>query len=71
MKLLVLHLCFFTMTSLWAQNLMEERIWRLSPRKKAIFLEAGVFHKSSELTSSNIVGLRNSVVQVEGMREWL
>jgi hypothetical protein len=66
MKLSLLILCLFTVISAFAQNLMEERIWRVSSRKKSIFLDSGVFHKNSDVKSSNIVGLRNSAVSGRG-----
>lgn len=42
-----------------AQNLMEERIWKISPRKKSIFLDSGVFHHQSQ-TKGSITSVRNS-----------
>ncbi len=66
MKLSFLFLFLLTVISAFAQNLMEERIWRVSPRKKSIFLDSGVFHKNSDVKSSNIVGLRNSAVSGRG-----
>jgi hypothetical protein len=45
---------------------MEERIWKVSPRKKSIFLDSGVFHKNSNLKASNIIGIRNSMVNGRG-----
>ena len=49
-----------------AQSLMEERIWKVAPRKKSIFLDSGVFHVNSDLKASSIVGMRNSVVPGRG-----
>jgi hypothetical protein len=66
MKLGLLIFCLSTVISAFAQNLMEERIWRVSSRKKSIFLDSGVFHKNSDVKSSNIVGLRNSAVSGRG-----
>jgi hypothetical protein len=66
MKLGLLLLCLFSVTSVLAQNLMEERIWKVSPRKKSIFLDSGVFHMNSELKSSAITGVRNSSVDGRG-----
>jgi hypothetical protein len=43
-----------------AQNLMEERIWKISPRKKSIFLDSGVFHHQSEVNQATISGIRTS-----------
>lgn len=49
-----------------AQNLMEERIWKVSPRKKSIFLDAGVFHHPTELKGAAITGVRSSAVNGRG-----
>jgi hypothetical protein len=49
-----------------AQNLMEERIWKISPRKKSIFLDAGVFHHGSETRGASITGIRSSYVAGRG-----
>ncbi len=46
-------------TPVIAQNLMEERIWKVSPRKKSIFLDSGVFHHQSQVKSS-ITSVRGS-----------
>jgi hypothetical protein len=56
----------FVCHSVFAQGLMEERIWKISGRKKSIFLDSGVFHSSSTMTSSGITGIRNSVVAGRG-----
>lgn len=66
MKFGFLLLCLLTATSVLAQNLMEERIWKVSPRKKSIFLDAGVFHMNSDLKSASITGVRNSAVNGRG-----
>ena len=49
-----------------AQNLMEERIWKVSERKKSIFLDSGVFHYNSNLSSTSISGVRSSTVDGRG-----
>ena len=49
-----------------AQNLMEERIWKVSPRKKSIFLDSGVFHHNSTQATSSISGVRSSAVAGRG-----
>ncbi|MFP5386499.1 MAG: AMIN domain-containing protein [Bacteriovoracia bacterium] len=66
MKLSLFLLCLLTVTPILAQNLMEERIWKVAPRKKSIFLDSGVFHLNSEVKSSAIVGVRNSAVNGRG-----
>jgi hypothetical protein len=56
---------FVTMPVL-AQNLMEERIWKISPRKKSIFLDSGVFHHSSTAKAVGMTGVRSSYVKDRG-----
>ncbi|MBL7665539.1 MAG: hypothetical protein JNM93_10435 [Bacteriovoracaceae bacterium] len=58
-KLIFLCLCLFTST-VFAQDLMQERIWKLSPRKKSIYLDRGIFHLSSPQSAAQIVSVRNS-----------
>lgn len=48
-----------------AQNLNEERIWKLIPRKKAIYLGHGVFHQNQG-ARSNVTGIRSSNVADRG-----
>lgn len=45
---------------------MEERIWKVAPRKKSIFLDSGVFHYNSNLKSASITAVRNSAVAGRG-----
>lgn len=66
MKLSVFWLCLLVVTSALAQNLMEERIWKVPSRKKAIYLDSGVFHYNSQLKSSGITSVRNSAVNGRG-----
>jgi hypothetical protein len=53
-------------TSAFPQNLMDERIWKVAPRKKSIFLDSGVFHLNSVTRSAVITALRNSAVDGRG-----
>lgn len=48
-----------------AQNLNEERIWKLVPRKKSIYLSHGIFHLNDGARTS-ITGLRSSFVRDRG-----
>lgn len=66
MKLSLIFVGLLTVTSVLAQNLMEERIWKVAPRKKSIFLDSGVFHMNSELKTAAITGVRNSAVNGRG-----
>ena len=49
----------------FAQNLNEERIWKLVSRKKAIYLSHGVFHQNDG-GRTTITGLRSSYVNGRG-----
>ncbi len=66
MKLAILLLSLISVTPLMAENLMEERIWKVAARKKSIFLDSGVFHLNSALKESSISAVRNSVVSGRG-----
>ncbi|MBY0516170.1 MAG: hypothetical protein K2P81_04640 [Bacteriovoracaceae bacterium] len=48
-----------------AQNLNDERIWKLASRKKAIYLSHGIFHLNQG-TKSSITGIRSSNVADRG-----
>lgn len=49
-----------------AQNLMDERIWKVSSRKKSIFLDSGVFHHNSSVVNAGITGVRSSGASTPG-----
>lgn len=49
-----------------AQNLMEERIWKVAPRKKSIFLDSGVFHHNSDFKNAGITSVRSSATPGQG-----
>jgi hypothetical protein len=66
MKFILILLSFLTAETVTAQSLMEERIWKVAPRKKSIFLDSGVFHVNSDIKASSIVGMRNSVFPGRG-----
>lgn len=56
----LLFITLFMSLPVLAQNLMEERIWKIAARKKSIFLDAGVFHHPAEVKNSAIAGIRSS-----------
>ncbi len=66
MKSFLILICLLTVTPILAQNLMEERIWKVAPRKKSIFLDSGVFHMNSDVKNASITGVRNSAVDGRG-----
>jgi hypothetical protein len=52
--------------AVFAQNLMEERIWKLSSRKKSIFLDSGVFHYNNGASNAQVTAIRSSAVGGRG-----
>jgi hypothetical protein len=62
----LLFLTLFMSLPVLAQNLMEERIWKVSPRKKSIFLDSGVFHHNSSLKGAGITSVRSSATPGQG-----
>jgi len=67
MKLFFLSIILLVAQSVLAQNLMEERIWKVSPRKKSIFLDSGVFHHNTPASAnSSISGVRSSSAAGQG-----
>jgi len=59
-------LSLFLTLPVMAQNLMEERIWKVAPRKKSIFLDSGVFHHNSALKNAIVKSVRSSSVPGRG-----
>lgn len=67
MKVLVILLSFLTVSlNLDAQDLLKERIWKISSRKRAIFLDKGVFHSPKNTIQQQLVNIRNSYVKARG-----
>ncbi len=66
MKIVIALVVILFSTQLYAQNLSKERIWKLSSRKKSIFLDKGIFHVKTGQGISNVVGVRNSYVKSRG-----
>lgn len=46
-----------------AQNLLKERIWKVSPRKKSIYFEKGVFHFPGHANPARLNAVRHSYTQ--------
>jgi len=49
-----------------AQNLLKERIWKISERKRSIFFDKGIFHSGANSKMQNLTGIRNSYVPSRG-----
>lgn len=57
---------FFLASSLFAQNLLNERIWKISSRKRSIFFETGVFHSDLKSPAQKLKSVRNSFIPARG-----
>lgn len=66
MKLIALSIIAMFSMEVFAQNLLQERIWKISSRKRSIFLNKGVFHSSKNPVHQNLTGVRSSYVKSRG-----
>lgn len=53
-------------TPSYAQDLLKERIWKISSRKRSIFLDKGVFHSDRNGSKQKLVSIRNSFTKDRG-----
>lgn len=65
MKLLILFL-FIQSFSVFAQDLTKQRIWKISSKKRAVFLDKGVFYTDINSGQQELKGIRNSYVPSRG-----
>lgn len=63
---LLLALNFVFAGQVLAANLLKERIWKISSRKRSIFLDKGVFHSEKNPVAQKLTGVRNSYVPARG-----
>ena len=63
--LVILTLCVIPIVAS-AQNLVEERIRRISDRKKSVFLNRGIFHNGGPSVPSSLKAVRHSYNQKLG-----
>lgn len=68
MKLLlgILAIQFVLLSSAFSESLLKERIWKISSRKRSIFLDKGVFRSGSNPVAQKLTGIRNSYVPARG-----
>ena len=68
MRLLWLALTFqfLVVANAFSEDLLKERIWKISSRKRSIFLDKGVFHSEANPTIQDLVGIRNSYIPARG-----
>lgn len=50
----------------FAQDLLQERIWKISSRKRSIFFDKGVFHSDANPVAQKLNGIRNSYIPARG-----
>ncbi|MCP4913890.1 MAG: hypothetical protein GY909_12325 [Oligoflexia bacterium] len=65
-KVFKLILVFLFSANLFAQNLLDERIRRIAPRKRSIFLERGIFHNGGPKRSSSLKAIRHNFSKSAG-----
>lgn len=61
MKKLVFILSIFISINVIAQNLLEEKIWKIGSHKRSIFQDKGVFHTGSEGMPGVLQTVRHSM----------
>jgi hypothetical protein len=66
MKVLVAIMSMLFIANVFAQNLNSQRIWKISSKKRSIFLDKGIFHSDSEVKNVQLSGVRNSYVTSRG-----
>lgn len=66
MKLIFFILVILSVNSFASQNLLKERIWKISDRKRSIFFDKGVFHSDLDPSNQMLQGVRNSFVKSRG-----
>ena len=63
---ILLAILILTPQFLMAQNLNEERIWKIVGRKKSVYLGSGIFHLNQGAAASTITNFRNSYNPSQG-----
>jgi hypothetical protein len=68
MKILLSFILFTLLVTpaAFAQNLLKERIWKISARKRSIFIDKGVFHSETNSMHQELKSIRNSYVTARG-----
>lgn len=59
----ILFLTFFNLlliSNVFSQNLLEEKIWKISDRKKSMYQERGVFHNGKDGAAGVLTSIRHS-----------
>lgn len=65
--IIIALLSIFSLSSFGVgQDLLQERIWKISSRKRSIFFDKGVFHSETNPISQILNGIRNSYIPARG-----
>lgn len=65
MKLIVIFMLLLSSVSI-AQDLTKQRIWKISSKKRAVFLDKGVFYTNKRTSQQQLKAIRNSYVPSRG-----
>jgi hypothetical protein len=66
MKSIVVAFTFLLTCQAFAQNLNAQRIWKISSKKRSIFLDKGVFHLDNMKGTNKLSSIRNSFFKSRG-----
>ena len=50
----------------FGQDLLQERIWKISSKKRSVFFDKGVFHSEANPKFQKLKGIRNSYIPGRG-----
>lgn len=62
----ILLFCLFLAQPVVAQNLLEERIRKVTTRKRSVFLDSGIFHNGTAKVKSQLKAIRHSFSKSQG-----
>ncbi|MCO4793595.1 MAG: hypothetical protein KC493_07780 [Bacteriovoracaceae bacterium] len=65
-KFIAILITTFIFQPLFAQDLLSERIRKLTGRKKSIYFDKGIFHNGSTSSSSKLVKIRHNYSKKNG-----
>jgi hypothetical protein len=66
MNSILVAFVFLVTSQAFAQNLNAQRIWKISSKKRSIFLDKGVFHLDSMKGVNKLLNIRNSFFKSRG-----
>lgn len=66
MERILVFLLLISSFSVFSQDLMKERLWKIDSRKKSIYMEGGIFHSGHRKTKGKVSGIRHSFSSSKG-----